>query len=87
MKLFKFYAEWCNPCKQQTKILENCPIKVESINVDESYYEETIEKFQIRSLPTLIFTDDEGKEIHRFTGLTQLKDIEEFITNYKEGKQ
>lgn len=79
MKLLKFYADWCGPCKQQTRLLENCPIEVQPINVETEKSEELAEKFGIRSLPTLVIINDKEEELTRFIGLTTLNKIVNFI--------
>lgn len=69
MKLLKFYADWCGPCKQQSKLLNDFPIEVQSINIEEE--EELTEKYNVKNLPTLILLDDNNNELTRFHGLTQ----------------
>lgn len=76
MKLLKFYADWCAPCKHQSKLLEGFPLEVKSINVDEQ--EEMVNKYHVKSLPTLILLDDSDNEISRFVGLTQPDKIVNF---------
>lgn len=78
MKLLKFFGEWCNPCKQQSKLLENFKtVPIIEIDVDEE--PDMAGDFNIRSLPTMILVDDENKEITRFVGLTKIEEIETFI--------
>lgn len=72
MKIMKFGAPWCGPCKVQDKILNEMideGYNVEFINVEE--HEELIDKFRIFNLPSIIILDDENNEVKRFIGLTQ----------------
>lgn len=78
MKLFKFFAEWCTPCKKQTEILSDFKdVPVVEFDVDEE--SEMANKFKIKSLPTMVLVDDEENEIHRFIGLTTIDKIKEYV--------
>ena len=79
MKILKFYADWCNPCKQQTKILDEMSLEVTSINIEDGDSGELVEKYNIMSVPVIVFLDDEGEEIKRFVGLTTRNALESFI--------
>lgn len=56
--LLDFYADWCEPCKMQTKVLQSVEsklgerIKIGKVNVDEQAAMAL--KYQIMSIPTLI---------------------------------
>ena len=66
-KVLKFSAQWCAPCRA----LEETLSKVEDItieNVDVDNNEELCEKYNIRSVPTLIFLNNENKEVERSVG-------------------
>lgn len=82
VKLYKFYADWCMPCKQQTKILEQEPLSVELISVNVEEQEELASKFGVRSLPTLILVDDEDNIITSWHGITDPKTINTFINEH-----
>ena len=76
-KILKFGAEWCSPCSAQDDILESVDtVPVEHIDVDESGERAT--EYNIRSVPTLVILND-GEEIERFIGVTQLEQIESAI--------
>ena len=79
MKILKFYADWCNPCKQQTKILDEMSLDVTSINIEDDDSGELVEKYNIMSVPVIVFLDDDGEEIKRFVGLTTRNALESFI--------
>lgn len=78
--LIDFYAEWCGPCKMLAPVLEEVSdeyagkVDIYKVNVDEQ--EELAMLFGIRSIPTLIFIEQNGT-MHRSQGAMgkpQLKD-------------
>lgn len=79
IKLYKFYADWCVPCKQQTKLLEETPLKVDVISVNVEKEKELTDKFGVRGVPTLILVDDEDTIIKSWNKLTSPNVINEFI--------
>ena len=81
MRIVKFGAPWCGPCKFQDKILNELVDEgydVEFVNVDE--HEELANKYGILNVPAMIIFDDEENEVHRFIGLTQKKDLLEVLS-------
>ena len=78
--LLKFSADYCTPCKQLSKTLAEVNLQ------DVSYQEITVEgnlhlvkQWSIRSIPTLILLDEEGKEIKRHTGSLSAPALMEFL--------
>ena len=68
--LVDFYADWCEPCKVFSPILEDVAddydyVKVVKVNVDEEV--ELAQKYGITSLPTLLVVKN-GKVVDRSTG-------------------
>jgi hypothetical protein len=51
--------------------------------VDNEENEELVDKYSIRNIPVLILVDaDEDKELHRWTGLVSVDDINKKIDEY-----
>lgn len=74
IKVLKFSASWCMPCKKLRDTInkvktdfENKQLEIENIDIDDN--PDKARKHQIKSLPTLIFMDDNGNEIKRLIGL------------------
>lgn len=81
MKLLKFYATWCGPCKGLSQVIEQAKdkisIPIEEIDVDQNM--EMARKYNIRGVPVMIVTDDSGTELRRKVGMTDEKTLLNFI--------
>lgn len=82
VKLYKFYADWCMPCKQQTKMFEETPVCVELIPIDVDKEEEKTAAFGVRGLPTMILVDEEDNVIKSWHKLTKPSEINDFINEH-----
>lgn len=87
-KIKYFSADWCSPCKQQKPIINEIEGELDDVTVSRHDVEDASEeanKFNVRSVPTLIVLNDDGNVVDQFTGLTQKDDlvaaIEEAGTN------
>ena len=58
VKLFRFTAHWCNPCKMLAKVLEQEGIDIPTIDVDEN--KELAAKYGIRSIPAIVIEQPNG---------------------------
>lgn len=67
MRILRFTAEWCQPCKMLAKTIENAniDIPVEVIDIDTNT--EVAQEFGIRSVPTMILLDG-NIEVKRVLG-------------------
>lgn len=80
MKLLKFKASWCGPCKMQTQEFKEHPVNVEVEEIDiDNDDNDLVTKHNIRSIPTMILLDDEGETIQRWSGFTKSEVINERI--------
>ena len=77
MKILKFYTETCMPCRALGKILDKMDVEVVPINAMEDIAK--VDEYNICTTPTLIFLNDEGKEVKRTTGLISQSKIEEIL--------
>ena len=83
MKFYKFYAEWCGPCKVLTTILSKAQTEYEPINVDNN--EELVKKYNIRTIPVFMAVNDDNIKIDRFVGVKSVDAIKQWIDSLNVG--
>ena len=79
MKFYKFYADWCGPCRILTTMLNKAQIEYEPINVDNN--EELVNKYDIKTIPVFMAVKDDGTEIDRFVGVKSVDAIKQWINS------
>jgi thioredoxin 1 len=83
MKVYKFYAEWCQPCKMLSKVIEDAKDKidpsVELIEFDIDAEMMTAVNYNVRGVPTMVIVDDAGKEIKRQSGYMNEEKLLDFL--------
>ena len=79
MKLLKFYADWCGPCKMLSRVMEDVelPYPVEEINIDND--QALSVKYGIRGVPTLVLVDDDNNEVRRVSGMLMESQLTAFV--------
>ena len=81
MKVLKFYADWCGPCKGLTMVIKGAgdkvTVPVEDVNIDENLM--MAQDFNIRSVPTMVLVDKEEKELKRVVGSLSETQLLEFL--------
>lgn len=79
MKLLKFEAVWCAPCKRQNEEFRDNPVKISVRNIDIDEEEELQTKYDVGSIPKMILLDDDDSIIKEWVGFTESKEINDFI--------
>lgn len=85
LKIKKFSAQWCNPCKTLSKVLipfleESYPdLELEEIDIEEN--DEMASSYNIRNIPTLVFLKD-NVEVARSVGNKSILEIDKIIKQY-----
>lgn len=78
-------SDKCVPCKKMQPILKSLEkkyrgqLKVVFYDVWKKEHKDKSEKYGIKLIPTQIFLDENGKEIHRHEGYYPEKEIEKFL--------
>jgi thioredoxin 1 len=83
IKVIKFSASWCNPCKILSQTLKDKD-NIEEIDVEKNM--EMAFKYNVRNVPTLVFLKN-GVEVHRTVGLIQPKMYDSIITEINDAKE
>lgn len=79
MKIIRFTASWCQPCKMLAKMLEDIENKptIEVIDIDQD--SDSAIKFGIRGVPTLVKLDENGNVVERMVGMSTQPALEKFL--------
>jgi len=78
MRVLRFTASWCQPCKMLAKTLEDVDTKIpiEVIDIDEK--QEVAMQYGIRGVPTLVMLDGDI-EVKRFSGMKMKNELAEWF--------
>jgi thioredoxin 2 len=83
--LIDFWAPWCGPCKmvapELVKVAENSNGQFLVAKVDTEELPIVAQRFQIRSIPTLVLLRD-GRELARKSGALPAAAIHQFLSHF-----
>jgi thioredoxin 1 len=81
MKVIRFTASWCQPCKMLAKNLEEIKtnIPIEIVDIDEN--QDAAIEYGVRGVPTLLKIDENNNVIAKQVGMTSLKQLQEWFDN------
>ena len=81
MKLLKFYAPWCAPCKGLSMVIaaaeDKINLPIEEVNIDEDI--DTALQYGVRSVPTLVIVDEEGNLVKKNVGVLNESQLLDFL--------
>jgi len=72
-----FYADWCNPCKILSPIVEELSGKLKDMKfgkVDVDKEDKLAQRFQIMSVPSLLFFKS-GEQVDRVVGVLSKEEL------------
>ena len=81
MKILRFTASRCEPCKALSKTIERIDTEVPIQVIDIDDQPELAQHFNIRSVPTLVKIDEDKKEVERTVGMATQSDLDKFINS------
>ena len=80
MKILKFQATWCGPCKAMTMVVagagEKLKVPVQEIDIEAD--EAVAIRYGIRGVPTMVLLDSDGNELKRKVGTMNEQELLEF---------
>ena len=70
-KVLYFSASWCSPCKTLAPVIDELVTEsglvVEKVNIDDN--SQLVQRFNIRSVPTVVYLNSHEVETQRITGV------------------
>lgn len=92
-KIVDAKASWCGPCrvfantfKKVSEMEKYKDIEFKSIDIEEDEGELYVEKYNIRSVPTILLLDEDDNIIYKLSGNIPLDDFVSMINNAMEQK-
>jgi len=79
MKLLKFSADWCSPCKMLSTTMDKMEFSVPVENMDIDQEQVLARSYGVRGVPTVILVDATGKALKRFSGVKSKGEIEAWL--------
>ena len=68
MQLLKFYADWCQPCKNLSEVMAKVELPWKVVEIDIEKNMEDAIYYGVRMLPTLVLLDEDNNVVKKVTG-------------------
>lgn len=85
LRMIKFGADWCHPCKKLQPIVEKVAadlgpevITLETVQLDDDNQATVMNKWVLTAIPTVIVLE-ENDEVFRFTGTKTVAEIKALL--------
>lgn len=88
MIVYDVWAEWCPPCKKFAPVFERVSSRfpnVEFVKINADENAEFLNKFSIRSIPTILVADSSGNVFFQHAGIVQEFVLEEIVGRLSGG--
>ncbi|MGI9525500.1 MAG: thioredoxin [Weeksellaceae bacterium] len=89
--IIDFYADWCGPCKTLAPIYEELSKeyegKIDFYKIDTEQEQEISAMFNVRSIPTIVFINNDGKEPQILNGALPKQEFKKVIEQVFEIKE
>lgn len=78
--ILKFYSPTCGPCKVVSKNLEQIEgVDIKNVDATDSSNRELLDKYKIRTIPTVIILGEDGEALAEFKGIVTADKIKEVL--------
>lgn len=77
-KLLNFYLK-CSYCEEQEAEFKKCPLALPIEQIDVGNDDYAAQKYKVHKLPKIILVDYNGRELHRWVGVTRSAEINDYL--------
>lgn len=85
MKILKFYASWCMPCKVMTNLLQGYDeYPIEEVDIESPQNEELIDKYNVRGIPYTVLLDSNDEVLAQKMGKMDKAQLTAWINSSKK---
>ena len=90
IKVNKFSAEWCGPCKVMGKIFDKIKelpefndVEFNEYDVDDELNDDIVRNFQIRNIPTIVICNENNEQLSKIVGAVSEQVLVQAINDFK----